>query len=604
MNSDVDRPAFARRAHAPDAADGRATGGPDRPDTVFELMVEPARGECAALNLGCVSTPARASGAGRTNEDYVGVMAGDLSERVARGVVVALADGMSGGKGGRVAAELSVRTFIDAYYGITDTLQPEVAAARALESIHGWLHQIGRSDPDLSQMAASFAALIVRRANAWLVAAGDVRLYLLRDGQLTQVGNDDLVPVAFGSYVTHAIGLQPALVTRVETFELREKDRLLLCSDGLYRRIPMREMQAVLSQTKDSLAAARKLIALADARHSPDDATAAVIDVDTLPTVDLGYLERVVGALPIPAVPQAGDVIDGYVLTRVLSDGFHSRIFAGHDLANPSTPLALKFPRPRVDQDENVRQAIVRERWLAGKIDEEGVLAPMPIDPGRQTRLYVVMPLGDGVTLEKLLNSPRPLALAQSFEIARRLGDSIYALNRRNIYHRDIKPENVLVMRDNSTRLLDLGFAYMPGIGVPVPDVSPGTPAYMAPELMRGAQGDARSDVFAYGVTLYRLFSGGKFPYGFNGRVPVYQHRPDAPVWLDLILEKALQPDPARRYQDVLEVCSDLERFAADSTAAQPLRPAPLLEREPVLFWQMVSVLLLAVLFAVLLRIR
>ena len=113
--------------------------------------------------------------------------------------MIALADGVSGSKGGRVAAELSVRTFIDAYYGLADTLQPGVAAARALEAIHGWLHQIGRVDPALKQMSASFAALIVRRATAYLVAAGDVRLYLLRDGQLAQLGDDDVVPVAFGS---------------------------------------------------------------------------------------------------------------------------------------------------------------------------------------------------------------------------------------------------------------------------------------------------------------------------------------------------------------------------------------------------------------------
>jgi serine/threonine protein kinase len=182
------------------------------------------------------------------------------------------------------------------------------------------------------------------------------------------------------------------------------------------------------------------------------------------------------------------------------------------------------------------------------------------------------------------------------------LGHSIDALNRRNIFHRDIKPENVLVMRGDSTRLLDLGFGYMPGMQLPGPDVAPGSPAYMAPELMKGAQGDARSEVFAYGVTLYRLFSGGKLPYGFNGRVPLYQYRPDAPQWLDLVLEKALQPDPARRYQDVLEVCADLERFSSGRDAMAPVRRKPLLDSDPVLFWQLVAVLLLALLLWSLMR--
>ncbi|SIO23551.1 bifunctional protein-serine/threonine kinase/phosphatase [Paraburkholderia phenazinium] len=586
----------------PDDPEGRAVSRRGMGGQEIDLQLRAERGECAALEVGCVSCPARGRGQDHINEDYVGVMLGDLAARVARGSVIALADGVSGSKGGRVAAELSVRTFIDAYYGLPDTLQPGVAAARALEAIHGWLHQMGRVDPALTQMAASFAALIVRRATAYLVAAGDVRLYLLRDGQLIQVGDDDVVPVAFGSYVAHAVGMLPALVTRIETLELREGDRLLMCSDGLYRRVPMRELQTVLAARGSALDTARRLGALAVTRGSHDDVTSAVLDVGALPSLDVGYLERVVGVLPIPAVPDAGDVVDGYLLTSVLNDGVYSRIFAGYDLADPNTQLALKFPKPRVGEDENVRQSIVRERWLAGKIDDEGVLAPMPVDADRQTRLYVVMPLGAGITLEKLLAAPQPISLPRALGIAQQLGRSIAALNRRNIFHRDIKPENVLVMRGDSTRLLDLGFGYMPGMQLPGPDVAPGSPAYMAPELMKGAQGDARSEVFAFGVTLYRLFSGGKLPYGFNGRVPLYQYRLDAPQWLDLVLEKALQPDPARRYQDVLEVCADLERFSSGRDALAPIRRKPLLESDPVLFWQGVVVVLLALLLWSLMR--
>ncbi|MCP3716373.1 MULTISPECIES: bifunctional protein-serine/threonine kinase/phosphatase [unclassified Paraburkholderia] len=567
-----------------------------------DLQLQPERGECAALEIGCVSRPARLRGQNRVNEDYFGVMLGDLAARAARGSVIALADGVSGSQGGRVAAELSVRTFIDAYYGLPETLQPSVAAARSLQAVHGWLHHMGRVDPKLKQMAASFAALVIRRATAYLVAAGDVRLYLLRDGQLAQIGEDDIVPVAFGSYVAHAVGMNPALVTRFETFELREDDRLLLCSDGLYRHVPVRELQTVLATRNGALETARRLDALALTRGSQDDVTSAVIDVGSVPLLDVGYLERVVGMLPILAVPDAGDVIDGYLLKSVLSDGFYSRIFAGYDLADPDTPLALKFPKPRVEQDENIRQSTVRERWLAGKVGDVGVLAPLPVDANRQTRLYVVMPLGAGVTLEKLLSAPEPIGLPRAIGIARQLGRSIDALNRRNVFHRDIKPENVLVMQDDRTCLLDLGFGYMPGMELPGPASAPGSPAYMAPELMRGAQGDARSEVFAYGVTLYRLFSGGKLPYGFNGRVPLYEYRLDAPHWLDLVLEKALQSDPARRYQDVLAVCADLERLSSGQGAMAPVRRKPLLESEPVLFWQGISVLLLALLLWSLIR--
>lgn len=117
----------------------------------------------------------------------------------------------------------------------------------------------------------------------------------------------------------------------------------------------------------------------------------------------------------------------------------------------------------------------------------------------------------------------------------------------------------------------------------------------MAPELMKGAPGDACSEVFAFGVTLYRTFSAGPLPYGFNGRVPLHAHRPDLPEWLDVVLEKALQTDPKRRYQDVLEVCADLQRFAAAPDEVKPRRQR-LIERNPLAFWQAVSLVLLVLL--------
>src|ERR1700679_581075 len=131
----------------PDDPGGRSASRRGLGAQEFDLQLRPERGECPALEIGWFSCPARGRGQDHINEDYVGVMLGDLAARAARGSVIALADGVSGSKGGRVAAELSVRTFIDAYYGLPDTLQPGVAAARSLEAVHGWLHQIARVHP-------------------------------------------------------------------------------------------------------------------------------------------------------------------------------------------------------------------------------------------------------------------------------------------------------------------------------------------------------------------------------------------------------------------------------------------------------------------------
>src|ERR1700741_993255 len=89
----------------PDDPEGRPASGRGMGGQEIDLQLRPERGECAALEIGCVSFPARARGQDHINEDYVGVMLGDLAARAARGSVVALADGVSGSKGGGVAGE-------------------------------------------------------------------------------------------------------------------------------------------------------------------------------------------------------------------------------------------------------------------------------------------------------------------------------------------------------------------------------------------------------------------------------------------------------------------------------------------------------------------
>jgi serine/threonine protein kinase len=302
-------------------------------------------------------------------------------------------------------------------------------------------------------------------------------------------------------------------------------------------------------------------------------------------------------------VPNSGDEVDDYKLGALLSDGFYSRVFVAEDRRDGNRRLVVKFPKPRIESDQNIRQAVVRERWLSGKLHSAIILAPLSLDGERQSRLYVVMPYCEGMTLEKLIEKG-PVNLSRGLKIAAQLGAAIQALNRLNVFHRDIKPENVLLTKAGELRLLDLGFSYMPGMLAPSPTTPPGSPAYMAPELMRGQLGDRRSEVFAFGVTLYRVFSGGRLPYGLNGRVPLARHCPDLPPWLDSVLEKAMHNDPESRYQDVVDVCSDLVRYAASGGETPSLRRAPLIARNPLLFWQVLAATLLVLLLAALAHVK
>ena len=148
-------------------------------------------------------------------------------------------------------------------------------------------------------------------------------------------------------------------------------------------------------------------------------------------------------------------------------------------------------------------------------------------------------------------------------------------------------------------RLIDLGVVRLPRVeDFPAADI-PGTPSYMAPELFAGQPGDELSDVYALGVTVYRAFSD-HYPYGeiepfshprFGKPAPLSRYRPDLPGWLEAMLERAVAVERKERMADAIEFAMELEN-GLERGEPVSLRRVPLYDRNPVRFWQIVSVAL------------
>ncbi len=539
------------------------------------------------------------------NDDFAGALIGAELPEPRQEVVAAIADGIGGAQGGRIAAETAVRGFLDGFCDLPETMEVQRAAARIVSALNGWLYSLGRRDPELAGMGCTFTALVLRGRVAHVLHVGDTRAYRWNGDRLSCLTADH---VAGPHVLSRALGVEGEVRLDYATQPMALHDRFLLCSDGVHGALGDAAIAAILGGRSAPEETARALVAAALAAGSTDNCTALVLDVVALPAAGSADLGAALRNLPAIPVPQGGETVDGFVLKALLSDGRYTRLFAAEDEIEGGR-VAIKFPKPPVADVETYRAAFAREAWVAARVHSPWLGRALELPPGRRSCLYTVMPLYQGELLETRLARAPALALEEGRRIGVALARAAAALHRAGIVHRDIKPDNVILEPGGTPRLIDFGAVRLPGLEEEGPSGGvPGTPAYMAPEMLAGEPGNEATDVYALGVTLFRAFTG-EFPYGNPDAASPPRRtraqelcalRADLPAWLQAALARAVAPDPARRYRDMAEFAADLE--AGPAAGVQPAAPPPTLyQRQPLRVWQAIAALLALALLASLL---
>lgn len=530
------------------------------------------------------------------NQDFVGIYAATETERASHGMIAAIADGVGGAKGGRVAAELAVRELIEGLYTQPDTIGPAAAAQRVMAPYNRWLTSMGRTD-EMAHASTTFTALVIKGRRAHVLHVGDTRAWHFRDGRLSLLTEDHVHSHPDQKHILYrALGIEERLRLDHQEVVLAEHDRLLLTSDGVHCSLSAKRLEKLLGARNSADADAQAIVDAALSAGSADNTSAIVLDVVALPALDHDSLAGDINRLPIFEPPVEGDSIDGFRLDDLLSDGRYTRLFRATDTLS-GQGVVIKFPKPALLSEAGARLAFAREMLVGARVASPFVAAVVPVSPDRQTRLYGVQPFYEGETLEARF--AHPVALSDALDIAIKLTRAVAALHKLDIVHRDIKPDNVMLLPDGGVKLIDLGVARLPRVDEFEGGEIPGTPSYLAPEMFAGNLGDEGTDQFALGVTLWRLFAGG-YPYGeieafsrprFRKLTAPSVARPELPAWLDSTLMRAVAVDPDERFGDIIELLRALEGGAAIARVNQ--RSVPLMERDPVRFWQVVSLLLL-----------
>ena len=290
-----------------------------------------------------------------------------------------------------------------------------------------------------------------------------------------------------------------------------------------------------------------------------------------------------------------------YLLKREIARGGAGAVFeAEHVYTKRSVALKLLVPEQRSAAEPRAR--LLREALALSAARHPGVVAALDAGETEDGTPYLVLELLEGRSLEGILAVRRRIAAAEAAWVGVALCDALGAAHRQGIIHRDIKPSNVFVARDEQGRevikLFDFGVASIPNDNNKLTQDGAllGTPEYMAPEQLLARPVDARTDVYALGVTLYECLAGAVPFEGNFGEVllkvstqplpPLRQKVSDIPADFAAAIEKALGSEPHFRYADAESFAQAL-RKAAPAVAAgsllgirqgpppMPARPVP-----------------------------
>jgi len=300
---------------------------------------------------------------------------------------------------------------------------------------------------------------------------------------------------------------------------------------------------------------------------------------EKLPTAEISAMT----STPVPAVSLSAR----YELLGELGTGGMGIVYKARDRETGDL-VALKLLRPEIAADAEGMARFKHELRVTRRITHKNVCRIHEFNR-TEGSAYISMELVEGESLRQILNRFGSMTPKKGVQIAQQICSGLREAHSQGIVHRDLKPENVMIDQHGNVKLMDFGIARSNlGFSSTAAGVVVGTPAYMAPEQVRGQQVDHRADIYSLGLILYEIFTGTP---AFRGKTPVdvvfkqlkdtptppRQLEPTLPLHIELAIVRCLEKEPANRFQSVDELeaalAGKLEEHPAAAGAA--LTPPP-----------------------------
>ena len=282
---------------------------------------------------------------------------------------------------------------------------------------------------------------------------------------------------------------------------------------------------------------------------------------------------------------------DRYRLTEQIGMGGMAIVYRAVDLRTGHN-VAVKVLRPEFNEDSEFISRFQREAEAASKMTHHNIVNLLDVGMDGENR-YLVMEYVQGKTLKEVIQERGKLSAPLACQIAIRILSALEHAHRNGIVHRDIKPQNILVHADGHIKVADFGIARIANSSTLTKgDNVMGSVHYFSPEQARGEGANATSDIYSTGIVLYEMLTG-RVPYDGDNPVavamqhlhatpvPIQTLAPDVPPAVVHVCMKAMEKNPAMRYQSARDMASDL-RAALEIRDDRQMYPEKELEvRQP-----------------------
>jgi serine/threonine protein phosphatase PrpC len=549
------------------------------------------------------------------NQDSYGALIPKEPLLSSKGLAIAIADGISSSDVSQIASETAVKGFLADYYSTPESWSVKTSVQRVLQATNAWLYAQTRNGPYRYEMdrgyVCTFSALVLKSATAHIFHAGDARVYHLSDNRLQQLTEDHRLWVSRErSYLSRALGMRDSLEIDYHRMVIEEGATFVLATDGVYEYADEKFVVQAINQHSDDLdRAARLIVGKALEKESRDNLTIQIVRVEHLPEHDIGELQQQASARPFPPELRPRMEFDGYAIVREVHNSSRSHVYLAVD-RDTQQQVILKVPSVDLRNDAAYMERFLMEEWMARRVDNVHILKSYA-QTRKRNYLYAVTEFIEGQTLTQWMNDNASIDLELVRNIVEQIARGLQALHRKEMLHQDLRPDNIMIDRTGTVKLIDFGSVRVAGIseiaGAAEQQHLLGTAQYTAPEYFLGEPGTPRSDLFSLGVIAYQMLSG-RVPYGTQvakttSRAAqrklryrsVLDDERSIPAWVDGAIRKAVHPDPYKRYDAISEFVHDLRH---PNRAFLSKQGAPLLERNPLLFWKCCSLtLFIAVVF-------